>query len=82
MRDPQTYSAYVELPTYSSPSFEMIGLLAAKSLKPRSCSGPSVRANKVGASLHLEYWIPAEKFAEFNQNIVGLIEVISEFHDR
>ena len=34
---------------------------------------------KVGGSLHLEYWIPAEKLAEFNQNIVGLIEVISEF---
>ena len=35
---------------------------------------------KVGGSLHLEYWIPAEKLDEFNQNIVGLIEVISEFH--
>lgn len=37
---------------------------------------------KVGGSLHLEYWIPAEKLAEFNQNIVGLIEVISEFHGK
>ena len=37
---------------------------------------------KVGASLHLEYWIPAEKLAEFNQNIVELIEVISEFHGK
>jgi len=37
---------------------------------------------KVGGSLHLEYWIPAEKLAEFNQNIVGLIEVISEFHSK
>jgi hypothetical protein len=35
---------------------------------------------KVGGALHLEYWIPAEKLAEFNQNIVGLIEIISEFH--
>jgi hypothetical protein len=35
---------------------------------------------KVGGALHLEYWIPAEKLTEFNQNIVGLIEVISEFH--
>ena len=35
---------------------------------------------KVGGSLHLEYWIPAEKLTEFNQNIVGLIEVIAEFH--
>ena len=26
-----------------------------------------------------EYWIPVEKLAEFNQDIVGLIEVVSEF---
>ena len=26
-----------------------------------------------------EYWIPAEKLEEFNRNIVGKIEVISEF---
>ncbi len=37
---------------------------------------------KVGGSLHLEYWIPADKLAEFNQNIAGLIEVISEFHGK
>jgi len=37
--------------------------------------------HKVGGSLHL-YWIPTEKQAEFNQNIVGLIEVVSEFHGK
>jgi hypothetical protein len=37
---------------------------------------------KVGESLYLEYWIPAEKLAEFNQNIVGLIELNSEFHGK
>jgi hypothetical protein len=37
---------------------------------------------KVGGAVHLEYWIPAEKLAEFNQNIVGHIEVVSEFHDK
>jgi hypothetical protein len=37
---------------------------------------------KVGASIHAEYWIPADKLAEFNQNIVGLIEVVSEFHGK
>ena len=37
---------------------------------------------KVGGALHLEYWIPAEKLPEFNENIVGLIEVISEFHGK
>ena len=35
--------------------------------------------HKVGGAIHIEYWIPAEKLEEFNQNIVGLIEVISEF---
>jgi len=35
--------------------------------------------HKVGGTIHIEYWIPAEKLEEFNQNIVGLIEVISEF---
>jgi hypothetical protein len=33
----------------------------------------------VGGSVHRELWIPAEDLAEFNRNIVGLIEVISEF---
>jgi hypothetical protein len=37
---------------------------------------------KVGGSIHLEYWMPAEKLPEFNQNIVGLIEVVSEFHGK
>lgn len=36
----------------------------------------------VGGALHLEYWIPAEKLEGFNQNIVGKIEVISEFHGK
>lgn len=35
---------------------------------------------KVGGSIHLEYWIPAEKLDELNANIVGRIEVIAEFH--
>lgn len=35
----------------------------------------------VGAqTLHEEYWIPAEDLDEFNDNIVGKIEVLSEFH--
>lgn len=33
----------------------------------------------VGASHHQEYWIPAEQLDEFNQNIVGEIEVIAEY---
>jgi hypothetical protein len=33
----------------------------------------------VGASVHQEYWIPAEGLEEFNKNIVGEIKVIAEF---
>jgi hypothetical protein len=32
-----------------------------------------------GGSDHLEYWIPAADLSEFNDNIVGPIEIISEF---
>ncbi len=34
---------------------------------------------KVGRAMHTELWVPAEELAEFNENIVGLIEVIAEF---
>ncbi|MBN9490553.1 MAG: hypothetical protein J0H44_25240 [Alphaproteobacteria bacterium] len=33
----------------------------------------------VGGSAHSEYWIPAEQLDEFNNHIVGLIEVIARF---
>lgn len=35
--------------------------------------------HKVGGAMHTELWIPADELAEFNQNIVGPIEVIAEF---
>src|SRR5262245_46684747 len=34
----------------------------------------------VGGSEHREYWIPANELDEFNKNIVGEIEIVSEFH--
>ena len=34
----------------------------------------------VGSSEHQEYWIPAEGMDTFNQNIIGTIEVVAEFH--
>jgi hypothetical protein len=34
---------------------------------------------QAGGSEHLEYWIPAEELATFNESIVGSIEVIAEF---
>jgi hypothetical protein len=33
----------------------------------------------VGSAIHQEYWIPAGELEEFNQNILGPIEVIAEF---
>lgn len=36
-------------------------------------------AKVVGAQRHQELWIPAEDLAALNENIVGLIEVITEF---
>jgi len=33
----------------------------------------------VGASYHTEWWIPAERLEELNDNIVGLIEVTQRF---
>ena len=33
----------------------------------------------VGGSQHAEYWILSEDLPEFNKNIVGQIEVVSEF---
>jgi hypothetical protein len=33
----------------------------------------------VGSMTHQEYWIPGEDLADFNDHIVGLIEVIAQF---
>lgn len=35
-----------------------------------------------GSSEHREYWIPAADIEEFNENIVGAIEVIGEFRGK
>jgi hypothetical protein len=35
---------------------------------------------KVGSGIHSEWWIPAEDLEALNDNIVGLIEVVQEFH--
>jgi hypothetical protein len=36
----------------------------------------------VGDSSHQELWIPAEDLPAFNENIVGVIEVIAEFRSK
>jgi hypothetical protein len=37
------------------------------------------QVQKVGGATALEYWIPAEQLTDFNENIVGSIELISQF---
>ena len=34
----------------------------------------------VGGEIHNELWVPAEELEEFNEHIVGLIEVTKEFY--
>lgn len=36
------------------------------------------RVETVGGTRHTEWWIPADKLEQMNDNIVGLIEVIGE----
>lgn len=33
---------------------------------------------RVGAAIHEELWVPAEELDTFNDNIIGLIEVVAE----
>ena len=37
------------------------------------------QVQKVGSATALELWIPAERLAEFNENIMGPVEIISQF---
>ncbi len=38
------------------------------------------QVHRVGGAEHTEWWIPAEDLDQLNDNIVGLIEVIGEYH--
>jgi len=38
-------------------------------------------SHTVGDSRHREYWIPAADLEELNRNIVGLIEIVSEYRN-
>jgi hypothetical protein len=33
----------------------------------------------VGASIHQEYWIPADELDEFNRHVIGSIELVASF---
>ncbi|MFY7936529.1 MAG: ADP-ribosylation/crystallin J1 [Flavobacterium sp.] len=46
--------------------------VSSEFLKPYS-------VQNVGAANHNELWIPAEKMSDFNQNIVGNIQIINAF---
>jgi hypothetical protein len=35
----------------------------------------------VGSRIHREYWIPSDELAEFNNHIVGRIEIASSFRN-
>jgi len=48
----------------------------------RSAFMAQFEVQQVGAGLHTEWWVPAERLDELNANIVGLIEVIREFGSR
>ena len=37
------------------------------------------KIKNVGEKIHNEYWIPSDELEEFNNNIIGKIEVIKEF---
>jgi len=37
-------------------------------------------AQTVGASVHQEYWIPADELEEFNRHLAGPIEVIAVYN--
>ena len=37
------------------------------------------QVHQVGDAQHREYWIPAAELEAFNEKILGLIEVVSEF---
>ncbi len=40
------------------------------------------RVQQVGGGTHTEWWVPAERLEELNDNIVGVIEVVQEFGQR
>lgn len=47
--------------------------------KVRTAYLKKFKVQNVGGEIHNELWIPAEELDEFNNNIVGLIEVAQSF---
>src|SRR5262249_38731442 len=63
--------------TLAIPALEMPGSYCAFEVRTEFLN--RYQPQRVGAGVHRELWIPAEERAEFNRNIVGLIEVVAEF---
>jgi hypothetical protein len=74
----EDYASQIARDWNAKNSQSSVGYVTRFAVKTKYLSRFTVQ--KVGGLLHLEYWIPAENLSEFNQNIVGKIEVISEFH--
>ena len=39
----------------------------------------SLELRQVGGREHAEYWVPAEQLEDFNDHIIGTIEVVAEY---
>lgn len=76
----EEYATQIAREWNSKNSMAQVGYVTRFAVRTEYLSQFGVK--RVGGSLHLEYWIPAEKLGEFNANIVGLIEVIAEFHGK
>jgi hypothetical protein len=58
---------------------DKVGFVAR--FRVRTASLHSCQGHVVGGSEHLEYWIQAEQLRNFNENIVGKIEMIAGFRE-
>ena len=76
----EDYATQIARDRNAKKSHSLVGYVTRFAVRASYLSQFTVQ--KVGGALHLEYWIPAERLSEFNQNIVGRIEVLSEFHSK
>jgi hypothetical protein len=68
------------LPATGIPNDESSGFVGyVLRLRVRSDFLSHYKVHTVGSSEHREYWIPAADLEKLNENIVGAIEVVSEF---
>ena len=73
----EEYAAQITRDWNAKHSVEKVGYVTR--FRVRSTYLNQYEIQTVGGSVHQEYWIPAEELPEFNRNIVGRIEVVSEW---